>query len=132
MVHKESVKFLSAQHDRLVKQLEDWNSRYQTDSEAKEKELAEITQKREMNLQNLQVLQKRWDAEQELYRAQEQERRRLAELAALCDEESDKQTSAAIVIQTRVKEHLQAKAAKKASEKKSKKGKGKGKKGAKK
>ena len=130
MVHAESKEFLEMQYQKLTKQVEEWNVKFQTEYESKEAELQKLTDDRNANLVQLEALRKRWDDEQAGKRAKIEEKKRLIELEKLRKEETIRQNAAAATIQTQFRLHAkETKAAKSTSDKKGKKGKkGKGKK----
>lgn len=121
-VHEETTSFLKDRQEQLQTELTEWTAKYQQDTQAKQQQLQALQQQKAINLQRLEIFQRRWQDEMVAIQQKEEERKRLLELEALRKEELKAQNTAARIIQVAYRAHLVLKEEKKKAAEANKKG----------
>jgi len=129
VVHTQTMEFLKRKQEQLVEECSQWRNKYTQEYEAKEAELARLTEERNKNNDKLQQLRNRYRKEKAERQAKEAEEERLKELEALRKQEEERNKEAAEKIQKAYRDHLVFTAEKRRLEEANRKGKKKGKKG---
>merc|ERR1712070_526804 len=114
-VHKRTATFLQRKQKDLIEQQAQWESKYESECNARDAELAQLTTTRDRSFERLTEVQQRWEKEKEA--------QRLIELEQLRKEEEERTAQAAAKIQQMYRPHAKAAAEKRAQDEKNKKGK---------
>jgi hypothetical protein len=122
-VSKRTLDFLDRKQKQLIEQQAQWEQKNQSESDARDSELTQLTTERDRNNDRLKELQTRWEQELADKEAKEAEEARLKELEELRKEEEEMKAEAAAKIQMMYKQHQKAEAEKRAAAEAGKKGK---------
>jgi len=122
-VHKRTATFLQRKQKDLIEQQAQWESKYESECNARDAELAQLTTTRDRSFERLTELQQRWEQEIKEREEKEKEAQRLIELEQLRKEEEERTAQAAAKIQQMYRSHAKAAAEKRAQDEKNKKGK---------
>merc|ERR1712166_40072 len=117
-VHGRTAEFLQRKQKNLVEQQAAWEQKYESECNARDAELAQLTTTRDHSNERLVELQQRWEL-----KIKEKEEQRLLELEQLRKEEEERNAQAAAKIQQMYRAHAKAAAEKRAGDEKKKKGK---------
>merc|ERR1712166_1339102 len=122
-VHRRTAAFLQRKQKNLVEQQAAWEQKYESECNARDAELAQLTTTRDHSNERLVELQQRWELKIKEKEEKEKEKQRLLELEQLRKEEEERNAQAAAKIQQMYRAHAKAAAEKRAQDEKNKKGK---------